>query len=100
MRAGGWRALSFLLSPLSAQLPDLRLLRDLDDRFVQHRIHEASHGEHSTDDCANLDEEMREALAGLLVSHSHRGKIVPEVQRGHLLIYDLVRVGGELVDVQ
>mmetsp|Transcript_29017 Transcript_29017/g.76720 ORF Transcript_29017/g.76720 Transcript_29017/m.76720 type:complete len:411 (+) Transcript_29017:87-1319(+) len=84
----------------SSQLAELGLLRELNDALVEQRVEQTGHGEDAADDGADLDKEVGEALSGLLVPHRDRREVVPQIERRHLLVHDLVRVGRELVDVQ
>mmetsp|Transcript_65466 Transcript_65466/g.175084 ORF Transcript_65466/g.175084 Transcript_65466/m.175084 type:complete len:277 (+) Transcript_65466:323-1153(+) len=84
----------------SSQLAELRLVRQVHDAPVERRVQEACDGEHAAHDRADLHQEVGHALLPLLVPDGHGGEVVPQVQRGHLLVDDLVRVRGELIHVQ
>merc|ERR1712187_1089147 len=86
-------------TPPSSQLATLRLPCEVDDALVNQRIKEPRDGEDAANDRTELHNKVRGALPGLRVSHRHRRKVVSQVEGWHLLISNLVRVGGELVDV-
>ena len=45
---------------------------------MDHRVYNASNGEHTADDCAYLDEELKEILLQLSIGHGDRRQLVVE----------------------